>query len=248
MNSDEGKAARRLFPNADRFESFMNTALARSSSRKRVHIDRCADHWRMARTAPGFRETRNEVQAVLRIAASMGIQRGQLSIFNFYVAACIETLGIPDTRSCVPGVGYADSKQEWERMLTKPPAYFESLLAGFGGLNFYTLKYANDMHDRGFDPEYLHDVGDDREKGVFTMLYAHWQLEALYAAGIPAPYARELRFAERTFSLDPQDVIDIYRSGVPIEYVTGCVGNGIYPHSILRFWEERIPVEYAALV
>lgn len=251
MNSDEGRAARRLFSNADHFEHYMNVALARASIQKYVHIDRYADDWWEVRAARGFTEVRSEVQAVLRVAANMDIQRDQLNIFSFYIAACIEVMKAPDARSQVPGTGYVQSKSEWERMATDPNGYadyFEKALGGFGGLNFYVLKYVNDMHARGFDPKYLHDTGDDREHGVFTMLYADWQLDELYNADIPAEYARDLRLAERSFSLNPQDVIDIYGSGVPIEYVTGCIKNGIYPHSILRFWEEGIPVEYAALV
>lgn len=251
MNSDEGRAARRLFPNADHFECYMNTVLARASIRKHVFIDRHADDWREARTARGFTEVRSEVQAVLRVAANMGIQRNQLNIFSFYIAACIEVMKAPDARSQAPGAGYVDSKREWGRMATDPAGYadyFERALGGFGGLNFYVLKYVNDMYARGFDPEYLHETGDDREHGVFTMLYADWQLDELYGAGIPSGYARDLRLAEHSFSLNPQDVIDIYQNSIPIEYVTSCIKNGIYPHSILRFWEEGIPVEYAALV
>ena len=251
MNSDEGRAARRLFSNADHFERYMNTAFARASIQKYVYIDRYADDWREARTARGFTEVRSEVQAVLRIAAGMGVQRDQLNIFSFYIAACIEVMKAPGARSRVPGAGYVESKREWERMATDPTSYanyFERALGGFGGLNFYVLKYVNDMFARGFDPKYLHDAGDDHEHGVFTMLYSDWQLDELYGAGVPAGYARDLRLAERSFSLEPQDVIDIYRSGVPIEYVTGCIKNSIYPRSILRFWKEGIPVEYAALV
>lgn len=251
VNSDEGRAARRLFPNADHFERYMNTALARASIRKHVFIDRHADDWWEAREARGFGGVRSEVQAVLRVAANMGIQRDQLNIFSFYIAACIEVMKAPDARSQAPGTGYVDSRHEWERMTTDPTGYtnyFERALSGFEGLNFYVIKYVNDMFARGFDPEYLHDVGDDREHGVFTMLYTDWQLDELYGAGIPSGYARDLRLAERSFSLNPQDVIDIYQSNVPIEYVTGCIKNGIYPYSILRFWKEGIPVEYAALV
>lgn len=247
MNDGEGRAARRLFKNAYHFESFMNEVLHRAVVSTLIHVRTDVDSWFEAMMGT-TKDARFYVQTTLRIANKMGIQRDQLSLFSFYLAACLEATGGPTRRSAVVPVAYANSQQEWTRMLETSPGYIERVLRHHRRSNFYVLKYVNDLSQQGFDPDYLRIVSLDPEDSVFTMLYSVEQLEGLSGAGVPAEYARDLRFAERTFSLNHEDVVRIYEAGVPIEYVTACIKNAVYPHSILRFWEEGIPVEYAALV
>ena len=248
MDSDEGRVARRLFRDSSHFEKFMNTVLFRANINKVVYIDQPAKGWWETRMAYGFLDVRHEVEVALRVGASLAIQPEQRDIFGFYLPACMDILGAKSPRSSCIGRRAVSSETEWKRMARGSADYFAQALSGFRSLNCFVIQYVNDAQDIGIDPQYLHDVSDDHEVGVFTALYTHSQIETLHAAGVPATYARDLRFAERTFSVDPEDIIAIYRAGVPIGYVVSCIQNGVYPHRLLRLWEEGIPVEYAALV
>lgn len=247
MNDGEGRAARRLFRDAHQFENFMNEVLYRAVTGTFVHVRTDVDSWFDAMMGT-TKDSRFNVQAMLRIADKMSIQRDHLPLFSFYLAACLEATSGPNGRAATVPVAYANSQQEWTRMLEATPGYIERVLRHHRRPNFYVLKYVNDLSQKGFDPDYLRIISLDPEDSVFTMLYSVEQLEGLFSGGVPAEYARDLRFAERTFSLNHEDVVRLYGAGVPIEYVTACVKNAVYPHNILRFWEEGIPVEYAALV
>jgi hypothetical protein len=249
MNSDEGRAARRLFRSASNFEDFVNLVLFRAGIDKRVFIPRNHDdYWSIVRDSQ-LRKVQTEMQAVLRVAASLVVQRSELRPYSFYIAACLETMKAPGIRStAMDNYHYINSTDEWKKMKEGSLDYFDTALAGYRGINLHILAYINKMAALRFPADYLHDAADDSEHGVFTMLYSISQLEHLQREGIPAAYARDLRLAERTFSLSSQSVVDIYRAGVPIEYVTGCIKQHIYPYRILDVWREGIPIEYAAFV
>lgn len=194
-----------------------------------------------------LRHVQTEMSAVFRVAAKLKVQRDELDMFAFYMAAAISQNFGGRNWGSVPGAPSVDSERLWERM--KDPqtfAYALRVLRHFVASGFEVIQYICNCHGQNVPSGYVADLARQEGTAQFRIAYAESQAKHL-STRVPAEYARKLRRGHRT-AMSTATVISMHRAHVPVEYAAASLANQLDPETIIDAWKAGVPLEYATAI
>lgn len=154
-----------------------------------------------------------------------------------------------------------------------PVAYLDTVLPDplgqYAQEHIEFIVYAcEDYRGKNVPAEYLRALGIDQDPvywktqtGGADLYHAgipagyaaslrHWPVEnvrAFYENNVPAVYAEGFRSPGQRIGKDRcAAIVSFHLAGVPVEYVTAAASTGVDGDTIIRGWQEAIPVEFLA--